>query len=80
MTCKRIELGAGAAVWSCSRGPRTPPPMCERCGAHPATLECGFELRGARAGQSCGKKLCRRCANGTVLCPPHAKLANGGRP
>jgi hypothetical protein len=75
MTCKRTDLGGGFVHWSCSRKRAEPVPTCEVCKVHPQAIACRFELRGARAGQTCGRKICQRCARGTVLCPPHAKVA-----
>lgn len=63
MTCKRTDLGGGFSVTSCSRrGPAEPEPLCEACRAKPATLCCQFALRGAKAGQVCGTRLCSRCS------------------
>lgn len=72
----------GFTVFSCGRRPAEPEPLCDICRANPATLGCQFELRGAKAGQVCGKRLCRGCSVlvmpvppsmvATRVCPPHA--------
>lgn len=78
MACKRTDLGPGMTVWNCGRGQlQEAKPVCEVCRVHPAVMPCGFELRGAKAGQTCGKQICRRCAGDSVLCPPHARMARG---
>jgi hypothetical protein len=83
MTCKRTDLGYDTTVWSCGRrgdkGPTYPP--CSACGGRRDTHDhltfCEFELRGIKAGQACGKPLCRGCVvkvGRQVLCPAHAKF------
>lgn len=74
MTCRRIELGGGTAVWTYHRPPAQP--ACSACSRPGGVLTCQFELGGAKAGQRCGKALCRRCAGQgePALCPPHQKL------
>lgn len=80
MTCRRLELGGGAAVWSCHRPPPQPP--CTGCGAAGGTLACQFEFTATKAGQRCGKALCRTCAgtSALVLCPPHRRLVAARAP
>lgn len=80
MSCKRIELGGGAAVWTCHRAAAHPP--CSACGGPGGRLACLFELSGAKAGQPCDKALCRRCAGATepVMCPPHQRLVDARAP
>ena len=74
MTCRRIDLGGGSAVWSCHRPPVRP--SCSVCGGAGSGLACQFELAGAKAGERCGKALCRTCAgtSSPALCPPHRRL------
>jgi hypothetical protein len=58
----------------CSR--EKPVPCSNRCGRD-AEVECEHPLSGRKAGENCGRKLCRRCAvklGGKVRCPPHAEL------
>lgn len=69
-------------VFTCGRKPPEPEPLCEICRAHPATLGCQFELRGAKVGQRCDKRLCKKCSTPVMamppatfamrVCPPHA--------
>lgn len=75
MTCRVIPLGGGGAAFVCSRG-RAPRALCSACKEHEHELLCDYPLTGARAGQTCSAKLCRRCARrveGRDLCPPHAR-------
>lgn len=71
------DLGGGVTVWSCSRAPREPLPLCEVCKIHEHTTTCSYRLRGAKLGQLCGRKLCASCAilvDGAAMCPPHGRL------
>jgi len=61
----------------CRRGERR---RCDFCKSAPATLQCDEPLRGAKAGATCSKYMCRGCArtvgsfdsDATIdLCPPH---------
>jgi hypothetical protein len=76
MPCQTIDLGGGAFAIACSRGKQRA--MCEVCKSKPHEVLCDYPLRGAKAGATCSKKLCRGCAKhvGTDrdLCPPHARL------
>ncbi len=59
----------------CSR--EKPVPCSAKCGRD-AEVECEYPLGGKKAGELCGRKLCRRCAvklGGKVRCPPHVELA-----
>jgi hypothetical protein len=44
----------------CSRGQRRK--VCSECKARPATLLCDYPLKGRKAGKTCDRALCRRCA------------------
>lgn len=76
MTCTRLALDDGTVAIVCHR--REPARPCAFCGAPTRTL-CDFPLRGKRAGATCNKRVCEKCA--TVigkdrdLCPPHARMA-----
>ena len=76
MTCTKIDLGNGDFIITCSRGRRPAP--CDVCKSRPHELLCDYPLRGAKAGATCSRKLCRSCAShvgaNKDLCPPHAKL------
>lgn len=72
MGCEHDRFGE-VSVWTC--GKKAPP--CSSCGAT-SVGGCQAELRGAKAGQKCGRLLCGRCNEGTrqaPLCGPHARLA-----
>lgn len=59
MSCERIIGTDGQTMgFICTRTPRPP---CEQCGA-PATVLCDYPLGGSKKGQTCDKKLCRKCA------------------
>lgn len=73
MPCKTLDLGNGDFAIVCSRG-RKPRARCEVCQDREHTLLCDFPLSGAKAGKTCSRKLCARCAAKVGdLCPPHAK-------
>jgi len=77
MTCTRTDLGNGGFVVTCTRGRRRRP-ACDVCGVHEHTLLCDFALRGAKAGKTCSRRLCAKCAvrvGELDLCPAHAKVA-----
>lgn len=78
MSCQRSEIGP-VTVWTCGRRKPEDAPVCEVCKAHRAITTCGFELRGAKLGLACGKRLCRKCAGDSVLCPPHRNLVTKGK-
>lgn len=77
MPCETVDLGGGAIVIACSRG-RKKRAACDVCGRREHVALCDFKLSGAKAGQTCDRKLCRECAahvgKNRDLCPPHAKL------
>lgn len=58
MTCERIDLGGGATVITCGPRRRAKPCTVPGCRA-PATILCDFPLKGAKAGTTCSKALCR---------------------
>jgi len=66
-------------IFSCG-GPKPPPCSVPGCG-NPQWTHCVFELRGARAGEVCGRPLCSAHGGDGALCPPHYRfMAEGGRP
>ncbi len=77
MSCKFTDLGNGDFAVTCSRGQRQRAP-CDVCKERPHTKLCDYPLSGKKAGATCSRKLCDRCAKqaglNVDLCPPHAKL------
>lgn len=76
MGCQHISA-PGIDVFVC--GPRVERKVCSSCGSN-AVASCAAELRGTKAGQLCGRNLCRSCNEGNVsapLCGPHARIARG---
>ena len=77
MTCELVDLGDGRGVAIvCMRGRRRAP--CSHCGRHAATLLCDFPLKGKKAGRTCDRKLCPKCAvhlGEADYCPPHSTIA-----
>lgn len=77
MGCKTIDLGGGALAIVCSRGHK-PRALCEACKSEPHAVLCDYPLSGPKAGKTCDRKLCARCAvhagPNRDLCPAHAKL------
>jgi hypothetical protein len=69
----------------CSRGQSE---RCSSCGNYTRTpRRCDFRLGGAKAGRTCDRLICERCAvrvgNSEDLCPPHARVkasSDGGFP
>lgn len=58
-----------ASVFICGGHSRRP---CVECGRQTVGA-CGFELRGRRQGDTCGRALCDECAAQTGgMCVPHA--------
>lgn len=74
MPCTVIEFHGGRAI-VCSRGSKSTA-LCSNC-KRPAGLLCDYPLRGPKAGKTCDRKLCERCAVETGaerhLCPAHAR-------
>ena len=74
MTCKLTPIPGGFVV-ACTRGKARV--MCEICKQRPVAKLCDYPLVGAKAGQTCDRKLCLGCAVHTGpdqdLCPAHAK-------
>jgi hypothetical protein len=58
MTCKVVRLDDGTVMFQCYRGQMD---RCYVCGNRASRL-CDFPLRGEKAGQTCDKKLCTKCA------------------
>ncbi len=79
MSCHVIKGKEGKAIgFECNRGYDTP--SCSSCGGK-ATKQCDFPLKGKKAGQSCDRPLCDRCATrydekepGKDFCPVHARF------
>ena len=76
MTCTRFTFqqnGETGVGFICTRGDRKH--RC-KCGA-PATKQCDAELRGPKAGKTCDRYLCDKCAVSigpeVDLCPAHAR-------
>lgn len=79
MPCRPIIDAAGHQIgWACSRDQRQP--RCAVCGA-PSTKLCDQPLTGPKAGKTCDRPLCARCAvhvgPDRDLCPAHARLEKG---
>lgn len=64
-------------LFVCRRG--SDASRCESNGCHErAVAACVAELRGSKAGQTCGRRVCRGCAvtvDGKALCGVHARIA-----
>ena len=76
MACQHFAA-PGVDVFVC--GPRVERKPCSSCGLN-AVAACAAELRGSKAGQLCGRHLCRNCNEGSLsaaLCGPHARIAKG---
>lgn len=76
---EKVADGGGFQVISCSRGQPAPAlSNCSSCGDEVERVKpCAFQLRGPKAGQTCGMVLCRVCAQKVgkaVMCPAHARL------
>lgn len=75
MPCKTMVMGDGSMVVLCSRGGGE---RCCICGK-PSSKLCDFKLTGAKAGKTCDKKLCARCAHkvadGVDYCPVHWRMS-----
>lgn len=79
MTCTPIRLEGGGVAIVCSRG-TSRARACAFCGTSTRDyLLCDFPLRGKKAGATCSKPACKRCATSIGpdkdLCPPHARYA-----
>lgn len=59
MGCERVDFPGGFAI-ACSRGQRGG--RCSGCGSSRVVALCDFPLRGAKAGGTCLRPLCRSCA------------------
>lgn len=64
-------------IFICRRGRHRPAP-CVVCGKESSKL-CDFPLRGAKAGKTCDRALCARCAvnqpgKDRDFCPTHAGM------
>ena len=59
MGCDLYYRDGKLAMVVCSRS--SPRKRCAQCGA-PATKLCDFPLAGAKAGRTCDKPLCAKCA------------------
>ena len=77
MPCQHAAA-PGIDIFTCSRG-AAERKTCSSCGGN-AIAACAAELRGTKAGQLCGRHLCKSCNEGNAsapLCGPHARLARG---
>lgn len=81
MACRDIQLPGGGTAIVC--GPRTRTKTCVVCGRRQSSKLCDFPLRGAKAGKTCDRPLCERCAvhsePDTDYCPTHAHMVEAGR-
>lgn len=82
MPCDPVKLPGGAWGLVCSRGRRSAP--CLYCGRASSRL-CDFKLTGEKAGKTCDKAMCDRCAYrpaGTEedYCRAHAIAMREARP
>lgn len=80
MGCDTIYDDNGNAIGiACSRGPKA---RCTVCKSRPATKLCDFALSGSKAGQTCDRAMCERCAahagRNLDYCPAHAELVKKG--
>lgn len=78
VTCTKFEVPGGIAI-VCSRGSNRAR-ACAFCGASVRQyVLCDFPLRGKKAGATCSKPACTKCATSIGadkdLCPPHARYA-----
>lgn len=60
MPCEPFRLGDGVTGIICSRGQRRT--KCVVCKTRPSTKLCDFPLSGKKAGQTCDRALCDKCA------------------
>lgn len=79
MTCTKVPVAGGVAI-ICTRGPSARARDCAFCGVATKDYKlCDFPLRGKRAGATCSKPMCAKCATSIGenrdLCPPHVKMA-----
>ena len=69
------KLPDGTMAFICTRGNRSKP--CAICG-RPHTKLCDYPLHGAKAGKTCDRPLCERCAvhqePDVDFCPTHAAM------
>jgi hypothetical protein len=71
--CERIQLNGGA-IFACTRGADRP--RCYHCKRF-AELVCDYPLTGTKAGSTCDRLICAKCAVGTEtgqLCPAHGRV------
>ncbi len=75
MTCRKVDLGNGAWIISCTRGEQRA--RCKVCRGS-AGLLCDWKLKGPKAGKTCDAPLCERCAQSPApdkhLCPAHWRV------
>lgn len=80
MPCRYVTLPGGGSAIVCGRGLR--PKACSVCG-RPSSKLCDFPLKGEKAGKTCDRPLCDKCAvhrdPDTDFCPAHARLIEEGR-
>lgn len=76
MSCTPFRSQDGSVSgFVCSRGQRRK--ACSECKVRPATLLCDFPLSGRKAGKTCDRALCRRCAIEVKSVPRLPELAFG---
>lgn len=78
MSCRRTDLGPTTTLFTCGRSNSTRSPPCSNCKTAGAQHTCQFELAGSKAGQRCGRELCRKCVRRSLanqdLCAVHHRL------
>ncbi len=85
MPCETFRFPGGGTAIVCSRG-RQVRKKCVGCGK-PATLLCDYPLQGKRAGKTCDRPICAKCATKVPgvetsehdpfnLCPQHKDKAS----
>ncbi len=76
MPCNTVDIGGGSYAIVCRRGNRPKP--CSICG-RPGSKLCDFPLTGPKAGKTCDRSLCAKCAVnvGPELdyCPTHGRMS-----
>jgi len=78
MPCKLYPVGDKGYIVICT--PRSSLPDCAQCKANKVEndVRCQYPLRGEKAGQVCGRPLCKHCAqtgpDGKVYCRPHRRI------
>lgn len=75
MPCNIVDIPGGGRAIVCTRARRTKP--CDIC-HRPGGKLCDYPLRGTKAGKTCDRSLCAKCAvhraPDTDYCPTHAAM------